>query len=283
MAGLTARDLLRTGDLGAALEALQAEVRKDPSEAKHRIFLFQLLCATGDWNRALTQLRLCAQLDPAAMAMAQTYREAIGCEFVRARVFAAETAPLVFGQPQQWIALLVEALGADARGDAGAAASLRAQAFEAAAATAGAVNGRRFAWIADADMRLGPVLEMVMNGRYYWAPFNTIRRIAVEEPTDLRDRVWTPAMVTWANGGEVAALIPTRYPGIGAGTPDALRLARATDWTEVAPGSFTGAGQRVLATDIDDFALMDIRQLVLEMGETGESAPAGAAAEPGDV
>jgi type VI secretion system protein ImpE len=273
---VTALDHLKNGDLGAALAALQDDVRTEPSEAKYRIFLFQLLAAMGDWNRALTQLRIAAQLDESAMTMAQTYREAIGCEFVRERVFRGETAPLVFGEPQQWIALLLQAVGALARGDAAAAAGLREEAFGAAPATAGAINGRPFAWIADADMRLGPVLEVIVNGRYYWAPFNAIRTIAVEEPADLRDRVWTPAMVTWANGGEVPAFIPTRYPGIDAGTPDELRLARATDWVDLGADTYAGRGQRIFATDSEDVAIMDMRQLVLET-----AAPEGAAAEAG--
>ena len=32
------------------------------------------------------------------------------------------------------------------------------------------IDGKAFAWMADADMRLGPVLEAVINGRYYWVP-----------------------------------------------------------------------------------------------------------------
>ena len=34
-----------------------------------------------------------------------------------------------------------------------------------------------FEWIADADDRLGPVLEAIVNGRYYWVPFERVRRI----------------------------------------------------------------------------------------------------------
>jgi type VI secretion system protein ImpE len=83
-------------------------------------------------------------------------------------------------------------------------------------------------------------------------------------------------MVTWANGGEVPAFIPTRYPGIDAGTPDELRLARATDWFDLGADTYAGRGQRIFATDSEDVAIMDMRQLVLET-----AAPEGAAAEAG--
>ena len=39
---------------------------------------------------------------------------------------------------------------------------------------AGTVNGRRFEWIADADSRLGPMLEVIINGRYGWLPMASI-------------------------------------------------------------------------------------------------------------
>lgn len=270
---------LRGGDLGGALKSLQDQVRKAPSDAKLRIFLFQLLSVMGDWDRALTQLRVCGQLDAQAVPMSQTYREAIGCEFVRERVFRGETAPLLFGEPKQWLALLLEALGALGRGNYQAAADLRAQAFEMAPATSGTANGEAFEWIADADMRLGPVLEIIMNGRYYWAPFNTIRALKLEEPTDLRDRVWTPGELTWTNGGQVPVLIPTRYPGVDTFPRDGLKLSRETEWSDVGGETYVGLGQRVFATDRADISIMDLRHLALDVEATGTEDMAAIAEE----
>ncbi|MHC4229658.1 MAG: tetratricopeptide repeat protein [Planctomycetota bacterium] len=58
-----AEELLRSGQLHEALAALESEVRADPANAKLRVFLFQLLCVLGDWERALTQLNTAAELD----------------------------------------------------------------------------------------------------------------------------------------------------------------------------------------------------------------------------
>ena len=82
---MTPEEHLRSGDPDQALVALQAQVRADPSNAKLRIFLFQLLCVLGDWKRAVAQLRMSAELDPGATVMAQAYREAILCEVYRER------------------------------------------------------------------------------------------------------------------------------------------------------------------------------------------------------
>ena len=261
---MQAAELIRAGDLNGALAALQAEVRAQPADAKLRIFLFQLLCIKGDWKRAVTQLKLCADMDPEALAMAQTYREGIICEVYREKVFAGEKTPLIFGEPQEWLALLIEALKALAAGKANEAAALRTRAFDAAPAVTGEINDQRFEWIADADMRLGPVLEVVVNGKYFWMPFTAIGTLRCDPPADLRDAVWTAANLTFRNGGECVALIPSRYAGTVAGGVTAELLARATGWADAGAETWTGTGQRLLTTDAGDVALMDLRSLRMD-------------------
>src|SRR5688500_38798 len=101
---------LRAGDIAGCLSVLQAEVRQRPAESKRRVFLAQVLMLSGDWDRAVTQLSVAAEMDAAAIPMAHTYRAAIQCERLRASVFAGERSPLIFGDPEPWVALLVQAL-----------------------------------------------------------------------------------------------------------------------------------------------------------------------------
>lgn len=253
---------LRAGDPEAALAALQAQVRSNPSDARLRIFLFQLLAVLGNWERALNQLNVAAELDAGALAMAQMYRVALQCESLRAEVFAGRKSPVVFGQPEPWLALLIEALLMTGRGQPEAAQALREQAFEQAPASAGSINGEAFEWIADADIRLGPVCEAIINGRYYWLPFANLQRLDIEPPADLRDSVWMPAHFLFTNGGEAVGVIPTRYPGSEASSDGLIRLARKTDWVEKPAGVFEGLGQRMLTTQGGEFALMDVRQIL---------------------
>jgi len=260
---MTPEEHLKSGDPAAALKALQDLVRADPSDSRLRIFLFQLLCVLGDWKRAIAQLELSAELDEGATMMAKAYREAIICEVYREKVFAGEKVPMIFGEPEEWLALLIEAQKLLAQNKVDEAAELRTRAFEGAPASTGEINGERFEWIADADMRLGPVLEVIVNGRYFWLPFAQIKKLEIEEPCDLRDAVWTAGTLTVANGGELAALIPTRYPGSPA-EEAALMLARATDWRDVGADTFVGLGQRLLTTEKGDVALMDLRSLEID-------------------
>jgi type VI secretion system protein ImpE len=267
--GVTAHpsELLKANDPDGALKALQDMVRANPSDGKLRIFLFQLLCVLGDWKRAVTQLKLCAELEASALPMAQTYREAIICEVFRERVFAGEKAPLIFGEPQEWLALLVEANKVLAQGDPAKAATLRETAFDAAPAASGHVDGVAFEWIADADMRLGPVLEIIIDGKYFWMPFSSIETLKIDPPVDLRDAVWTAVTLRLRNGGESVGLVPTRYPGTTGAADGAARMARVTNWADAGSETYLGTGQRLLTTDQGDLALMDIREITLDLAE----------------
>lgn len=265
--GTPAEQALRAGDPRGALKLLQEQVRAKPSDARLRVFLFQLLAVLGEWDRALNQLDVAGGLDPATLAMMQTYRETIACERLRDEIFAGRKVPLLFGEPEPWVALLIEALLRDGRGEAEAAQRLRDQAFEQAPESAGEAqladgSSQSFAWIADADMRLGPVVEAIINGRYYWVPVHRLAEVRIEAATDLRDRVWTAAHLLFTNGGETVAFIPTRYAGTDLGDA-ALALARRTDWAEVRPGFHVGRGQRMFATGAAELPLMDLRHLRL--------------------
>jgi len=268
---MSEEQLLREGDLPGALASLQDRVRKDPAAVKHRVFLFQLLAVMGDWDRALNQLNVAAELDASTLAMAQVYREAIQCEVLRAAVFEGRRSPLFFGDPEEWAAWLVEALRLGSAGHHDQAQALRDRAFEQIPATTGKIDGAAFEWIADADPRLGPVLEAVVNGRYYWIPFARIQRLQIEAPADLRDVVWMPAYLQWANGGQAVGLIPTRYPGTESSEDGGLRLARKTEWIEETADACRGLGQRMLATDAGEYPLMDVRLIELDTAtDSGE-------------
>lgn len=270
---MQAEQSLREGRVQDALTELQAAVRKEPANAKYRVFLFQLLAVLGQWERALNQLNVLGEMDAASLPMVQTYREAIRCEQVRADVFAGRRSPLMFGDPEPWMALMLEAVRLDAEGHHAQAQGVRDQAFAAAPATAGTLDEQPFAWLADADPRLGPMLEAIVNGRYYWIPFQRIRVIAFEQPADLRDYVWMPAQFTWANGGETVGLIPARYPGSPVSGDSQVQLGRKTEWLEGEAGVYAGLGQRMLATDQGEYPLLDIRGIELNAAESPAETP----------
>lgn len=260
-----AEEAIRAGEVDQALAAVQDAVRAQPARAEHRVSLFQLLAVMGEWAKALRQLNVLSDLDPKMELLAATYRQLIACEGVRGAVFEGKRAPLCLGDPPDWYARLVEALRLDAAGQHAPAKQLRDEAFAAAESTAGSFDGKAFAWLADADERLGPILEAIVGGRYFWIPFARIRRIELDEPEDLRDLVWLPARFTWANSGEAMGFIPVRYCGSERERDPMLRLGRRTEWKQLGTGSWSGLGQRMLATDQAEHALLDSRLIALEV------------------
>jgi type VI secretion system protein ImpE len=257
---MKAEELLKAGRLDQALNTIQNIVREEPANTRARIFLFQLLGIVGEWRRAGTQLRVLSEMDSDSMVLARIFEPVLQCEPFRADVFTGKQRPTIFGEPPEWIGLLVEALEHFGNGDVKAGAESRHKAFELAPMSAGAINGDPFEWIADADERLGPVLEVILQGRYYWIPFCRIRRVFIEPATDLRHLVWAPAQFVWENGGQASGHIPTRYSGTEQSVDGNLRLARKTEWLEQ-NGIYLGLGQRIFATDRNEYSLLEIRKI----------------------
>ena len=250
----------------AALTSLVAAVKAHPANPRLRIFLAQLLCVLGQWERAHTQLNVMAGMDEATGPMREMVGLALRCEKIRAAVFAGRRSPMLFGQPEAWLAGLIESLSKAAAGESELARSLAAAALEAAPASRGTIDAAPFEWIADADSRLGPVLEAMVNGRYYWVPFSHIAGVAIEAPTDLRDLVWLPAKLRLTNGGEVIAMLPTRYPGSEGSDDEQILMARKTEWQADGEDRWHGLGQRVLITDAGEHDLLAVRSIELEAG-----------------
>ncbi len=250
---------LKEGQLDEALKLLTAQVRSNPADARRRVFLFQLLALTGNWDRARTQLKVAGDLDAMNAMLVGAYNSVMTAELQRSDVFAGKRSPTIIGEPDQWLACLLQALQFDSAGRHAQAAPLREQAFDGAAAVSGDIDGQPFEWLADADPRFGPCLEIIVNGGYSWVPFSRISQLKFDAPSDLRDKVWMPVQVTYANGGQVVGFVPSRYPDSERSDDADIVLARKTDWLELAPDLVIGSGQRMFASDVGEYPMLDVR------------------------
>ena len=259
---------LQEGKLKQTLAQLQDEVRSSPRMRRCESFSFNSCASWASGRRPHAAPGACG-LDPSSMMLARIFQPVISCEVFRQEVFAGKRTPLIFGEPLEWMGLLIQANQLASTGQIKAGLELRDRAFEAAPATPGKMGEQPFEWLADADQRLGPVLEVILEGRYFWVPFCRIKRIALDKPTDLRDMVWLPAQFVWSNGGEASGHIPTRYAGTALQEDDALRLSRKTDWRDLGEGLTAGYGQRILATDQAEFPLLECRTIDLATDSAG--------------
>ncbi|MCD9087852.1 type VI secretion system accessory protein TagJ [Stenotrophomonas sp. SY1] len=252
--------LLRAGQLDQALQALTARVRSAPGDANERVFMFQMLAVLGQWGRAGEQLRTAVQLDPSLALLATTCEVLLRAEDERAAVFAGQNLPHVLGSPEPWLALLLQALQLEQQGQPDAAAALREQALEQAPAVPGTLDGTAFDWLGDADSRFGPCLEVISHSGYAWVPMAQLRELRIDAPGDLRDTVWLPGELVWANGAQTVVFLPVRYPGSEGAGEDALKLARRTEWDDAGHG----VGQRMFATDGGEHALLNTRVITFD-------------------
>ena len=106
------------------------------------------------------------------------------------------------------------------------------------------------------------MLEVVVDA-LRMGPVRRARQGEHRRAIDLRDLVWSPAPLTFANGGQTMALVPSRYAGGGA-ADGALQLARKTEWLAVGPQQYRGLGQRMLVTDAAERGLLEVREIVLQ-------------------
>ncbi|HEV7405133.1 MAG TPA: type VI secretion system accessory protein TagJ [Chthoniobacteraceae bacterium] len=265
MAGHSVQEALAAGDLPGAIAAQKAAIRQAPTVPEPRFLLFQLQCLAGDWTGAANQLAAQRKLLPAESPFLQMLEGLVKAETVREEVFRGVKAPKILGEPAAWIAPLVRALESGVQGRTEEAAALRRQAWEESPGEAGSLNGEPFAWLTDGDSRLGPVLEIVLNGTYFWVPQARVRKLAVQAPEQPRDLVWALGQITLETGADLPVFLPARYPFAAAWSDDALRLGRATEWDSPAEGTFEGRGQKVWMTEAAEHGLLAARNL--EIGQ----------------
>jgi len=261
--------LLRSGDLDGARAALVDIVRTRPGDDQARMFLFQLLCVTGEWAKARKQLEALVQVAENAQMLGATYNQVLDAELVRDAVFRGEAEMPVLVGMGGWIEGVARAMTLLARRETGSAEASRDEAFDAAPDTPGQFTDhggktRAFEWIADNDMRFGPCFEAIVAGRYGLIPFEAVKSIKSPGPADLRDTVWLPVEMALRSGQSVAAFLPARYPGSEQSPSALVRLGRETDWAAQDWGE-AGLGQRLWSlSDGSDCGLLDLRELVFD-------------------
>ena len=256
-----ADDLLRAGDLDGARHALVERVKRAPDDQPSRMFLFQLFCVLGEWDKAKAQLQILTQLSPEAQMLAVAYNTAINAELEREKTFAGQSPPALLVNTSDWAGDLAVALSATIQGRQDDAQKARARAFDDAPDTPGQFGDQPFEWIADADPRFGPAFEAVIHGRWGLVPFDAVRKITSDGPQDLRDLVWLPVEIEFKTGQGVAAILPARYPGTQRETDANLLLAHATDWRD-GPIGAEGVGQKLWSLgDGEDVGILALRHM----------------------
>jgi type VI secretion system protein ImpE len=231
---MNSQELFRAGRLADALTALNTEVRDNPTDARRRTFLFELLCFAGNYERADKQLEVLGQAGPSTELGVLLYRSALYAERQRQDLFARGEYPQRPDSPKP--------------------------------TPSGTFNGKPFGSLRDADPRIGPRLELFAAGAYLLLPLEHVASIHIEPPKRLRDLLWTSAAVRTtpsfkgADLGEV--LLPALAPFSWQHSDDAVRLGRATVWEqrEGYPEEVP-FGQKMWLVDDEEIPFLELRSL----------------------
>ena len=241
---MDASALYKAGQLGPAIEALGLELRKQPTDTKRRIFLFELLCFAGEYDRASKQLDVLSSGGKDAESGAMLYRAALHAHRTREEMFARNELPV----------------------------------SSALASPSGTCDGISFSSFTDEDDRIGSNLEVFIAGSYTWIPFHYIESVEMEPPTRLRDLLWAPALLHTTKDfrlqdlGQV--LLPALAPLSSRHPDDAVRLGRTTVWIEDSNHGAVPAGQKIYLADDAELPLLEIRELEFQGADAGTDGEA---------
>jgi len=121
---MTATELLRAGDLTPAIELVNNQLRQHPASRHDRTFLFELLCFSGDLERASTQLDILAGQDPDTDIGLDRYRSALVGENMRARFYTDGLTPVLPAKVPAYTDLHLDAIACLKHADTSRARSL---------------------------------------------------------------------------------------------------------------------------------------------------------------
>jgi type VI secretion system protein ImpE len=261
---VNAKELFDAGDLSAAIEQLNHDVRSRPTDTRQRTFLFELLCFAGDYQRAARQLDAIGHQSATADIGVQIYRNVLEAEASRQKLFTQGLRPHFLFPPPSYVQQHLEAMNRLRENRPAEAKALLEQAEQVRPQVPGQFEGQTFQDFRDVDDVLAPFLEIIMHNSYIWLPFDQIKQLIIPPPKHLRDLLWIPATVEAHLGPVGAVFLPVLYPGSSTHDNDQVKLGRMTDWQALGEGLARGCGQHLYLLDDSDRALLEIREIVFE-------------------
>jgi type VI secretion system protein ImpE len=263
---MNAHELFHAGKLREAIAAVVEEVRQRPTDASRRLLLAELICFTGDLERADKHLDAVGHQDPEALPWIQVFRHLIRAEEARQQHFAEGRLPEFLAPPEEVERLLLEGSIRLREGSITEAAEIFAQAEAARPRVSGSLDEQPFDDIRDLDDRTASILEVLTSsGHYYWVPLARVESIEFVSPERPRDLLWRQARLIVRGGPDGEVYIPALYAGSASRDDDAIRLGRLTDWEggdNQQPAR--GLGQRIFLVGDDAIPILELGSLTFD-------------------
>ena len=262
---MDAKQLFDTGDLRGAIDQLNADLKAHPLELQKRIFLFELLCFTGNLQRAQRQLETVAQVsdDGKVQIGIQVYEGILKAEAIRRQLFENESGlPKFLQEPPSYTVFHLKAL-----------AELQKQHFDQAealiresSALRKNLHGRNgdteFDDFRDGDDVLAPFLEVFIGADYLWLPLENVVCIEINTPRTLRDLLWIPAEIELREHPRLGVHIPVQYYGSSHHSENSVKLGQMTVWENVGEEINVGKGRRTFLINGDQLSIFEINKIL---------------------
>ncbi len=266
----TAKELFQQGELTAAIAQLISEVKARPTDTSARIFLFEMLCFAGEWDRAERQLDVIATQGAQTELGVMGYRNCLKAERERRQLWAAGAQPHFIADPPEYIDLHLAAINAVRAGNLAEARALLDEAEAQRAALPGTADDTEFYDWRDADDFVAPVLEVAIKDQYAWIPLAQIRRLQLGKPEQLRDLLFTPVRLELIDGTQGQFFLLALYAGSSETSNEQLKLGRATEWQALSDDLARGVGARMWMVGDDDKLVFDVESVEFQVADDGE-------------
>jgi type VI secretion system protein ImpE len=204
--------LLDDGQLDGAIAALNAQVRAKPADVGVRAQLAELLCWTGNLERADTILDAISTIDPSSAVGVALVRQLVRAEQARVQFYTEGRSPEFSTVPDEACKLELQAAIMLREGDEAGAAKLIEERDALAPARPGSMDGVAFDDFRDLDDINASHLEILTStGKYYWAPLGAVASIQFRPPERRRDLLWRRANIVVIDGPEGEVFVPAIY------------------------------------------------------------------------
>jgi type VI secretion system protein ImpE len=261
---------LDAGNLSAAVESAVNLVKTNPTNAAGRIFLFELSCFSGDWERAERQLQVIGHQDVNAMIGSKIYEGNFKAERDRMKYFSDGQSPEFMTAKPAYLDTLMAANNRLREGNDAEARQLLDDVEENRPAFRVTINGEGFSDFRDYNDLTMCVFEVLLRDSYLWIPFEQVKKIEFFKPKSLRDLYWIQAKVDLINGTGGEMFLPALYSGSWKSGNDQVRLGRMTDWRSAGSDTYVGEGMRLFWMDGRDKSILDIETIEFTHEEPAE-------------
>lgn len=253
-----AKKLLAEGDLTGAIASILDFVRGNPTDIPARIFLFELSCFSGDWERAEKQLDVIGHQDAKAMIGSMIYRENFKAEGDRSGYFADGLQPGILAPPPPYVGDLIQANNRIREGNTAEARNILDKVEEERPAFKALVNGGEVSDFRDYNDGTMCIFEVIFKDQYVWLPMEQVQKVEFFKPKSLRDLFWIQGQVELVEGTNGEMFFPSLYSGSSKSENDRVRLGRMTDWRDLGDDVYSGEGLKLFWMDGKDRSILDI-------------------------